>query len=141
MKAQIISILLVLNSLIVFAKQDEAKEIKNVIVQSYIEGIFLKGDAALVSKGWHPDCDIVILKDGNLTKLSAKYWVDRFEKKPGPLDKNVTHKITEVKVTGYAAIAIVEVYTSGKHLYTDYMCMYKFKDGWKIVTKIFYHYA
>lgn len=141
MKTQILIISILLSPLFSFSQQDNVEEIKNVIVQSYIEGIFLKGDAALVSKGWHPECDIVILKNGVLTKLPAKYWVEKFEKNPGPLDPNVTFKFTEVKVTGYAAVAIVEIYTSGRLLYTDYMCMYKLEEGWRIVSKIYYKHS
>lgn len=120
---------------------DDSSDIKNIkktVVEAYVEGIFLKGDAELLKKGWHPDCDIVIFENGRITKLPAKYWVERLEKNPKPLDPMVTYKFTDVKVTGYAAIAIIEIFTGGKQLYTDYMCLYKFNDGWKIVTKIFY---
>lgn len=119
----------------------EKKKIENIIVESYIEGIFLKGNADLVKKGWHPECDIVILEKGMLKKLPVTYWVKRFENNPKPLDTNVTFKIKDIKVTDYAAIAIVDIYTKGKHLYTDYMCLYKFNEGWKIVTKIFNQYS
>lgn len=116
----------------------EVDKVKQTIVESYVEGIFLKGNARLLKKGWHADCDIVILESGKLIKLPAKYWIDRLTKDPGPLDSSVTYKFSNIEVTGYAAIAIVEIYSKGKHLYTDYMCLYKFKDSWKIVTKIFY---
>ncbi|EKD25869.1 MAG: hypothetical protein ACD_79C01463G0001 [uncultured bacterium] len=116
----------------------EIKNIQNTVVEAYVDGIFLQGNANLVKKGWHPDCDIVILENGNIAKLPAKYWVDRFEKNPKPLDPRVTYKFVDVKVTGYAAIAIIEIFSNGKQIYTDYMCLYKFDDGWKIVTKIFY---
>lgn len=116
----------------------EIKTIQNTVVEAYVEGIFLQGNATLIKKGWHPDCDIVIFENGSLAKLPAKYWVDRFEKNPKPLDPKVTYKFVDVKVTGYAAIAIIEIFSNGKQIYTDYMCLYKFNDGWKIVTKIFY---
>ena len=103
-----------------------------------MEGIFLQGNAKLLKKGWHPECDIVIFENGGITKLPAKYWIDRLEKNPKPLDPSVTYKFIDVKVTGYAAIAIIDIFSNGKPLYTDYMCLYKFKDGWKIVTKIYY---
>lgn len=120
--------------------QAEIDAIKKVIVESYVEGLFLKGDAEMIKKGWHNECDIVYLNKGKLGKLPAKYWADRMTKNPAPLDPNVTYKFTDVKVTGTAGIAIVEIYTSGQHLYTDYMCMYKFSDGWKICTKIYEAY-
>lgn len=116
----------------------EIENVKEVIVEAYVNGIFLRGDYKLVKKGWHPDCDIVIFEKYNLNKLPAKYWIDRLKKDPKPLDPSVTYKFIDAKVTDYAAIAIIEIYSKGKPLYTDYMCLYKFKDGWKIVTKIYY---
>ena len=118
----------------------EVERVKNRIVESYVKGIFLKGDYKLLKEGWHPDCDIVIFDNGKLQKLPAKYWVDRLKENPKPLDPTVTYKFTDVKITGYAALAIVEIYSNGNHLYTDYMCLYKFNKKWKIVTKIFYTY-
>ena len=32
----------------------------------------------------------------------------------------------------------VEVFRDGKHTFTDYLLLYKFADGWKIVSKAFY---
>jgi len=121
-----------------FEDTTEIENIKKTVVEAYVEGIFLQGNAKLLKKGWHPECDIVIFENGGLTKLPAKYWVDRLEKNPKPLDPNVTYNFVDVKVTGYAAIAIIEIFSDGKQVYTDYMCLYKFKDGWKIATKIYY---
>lgn len=124
----------------VIKNDEEIENVKNTIVESYVEGIFLKGDADLFSKGWHPDCDIVIFENQGITKLSAKYWIDRLKKNSKPLNPYITYNIVNVVVTGYAAIAIIDIFSNGKQLYTDYMCLYKFKDGWKIVTKTFYSF-
>lgn len=121
-----------------FEDSVEIENVKKTVVEAYVEGIFLQGNAKLLKKGWHPDCDIVIFENGEITKLPAKYWIDRLEKNPKPLDPSVTYKFIDVKVTGYAAIAIIEIFSDGKQVYTDYMCLYKFKDGWKIATKIYY---
>jgi hypothetical protein len=118
--------------------QRDQEFIKKVIQEAYVEGIFLQGDAELLKKGWHPECDIVIFEKGGITKLPAKYWIDRLEKNPIPLDPSVTYNFIDVQVTGYAAIAVIEIFSDGKQIYTDYMCLYKFMDGWKIVTKIYY---
>ena len=40
-------------------------------------------------------------------------------------------------VTGKAAVARVELFRDGKHVFTDYLSLYQFADGWKIVAKIF----
>ena len=121
-----------------FEDTEEIESVKKTVVEAYVEGIFLQGNAKLLKKGWHPECDIVIFENGELKKLPAKYWIDRLEKNPKPLDPNVTYKFVDVKVTGYAAVAIIEIFSNEKQIYTDYMCLYKFKDGWKIATKIYY---
>jgi hypothetical protein len=42
-----------------------------------------------------------------------------------------------VDITNNEAVARVEVHRDGKHIFTDYLSLYKFADGWKIVGKIF----
>jgi len=121
----------------------EAKQVaavKKTVVDAYIDGIFLKGDAGAVKKGWHAECDIVIFQNGTLKKLPATYWVKRLTEHPGPLNPRVTYKFAHVHVNGYAAIATVEVFDGEKPLYMDFMNLYKFEDGWKICTKTFLGY-
>ena len=38
---------------------------------------------------------------------------------------------------GKAAIVKIELRIEGKHKYTDYLSLYKFGEGWKIVSKIY----
>ena len=38
-------------------------------------------------------------------------------------------------------MAIVEIYKdNGWHNYTDYLSLYKFDEGWKVVSRIAYSY-
>ena len=126
-----------------FATTDSASEteaVKEAIVEGYIEGIFIKGDPECVKKRWHEECDIVVFRDKKLQKLPASFFVEQLEKKSGPPmpDVKVTHEFEDVKVVGNAALAVVKVFLDGKQKYTDFMNLYKFDSGWKIVTKTFY---
>jgi hypothetical protein len=116
----------------------EIEAIKKVIVDAYINGVFNKGDASLIRKGCHPDCDVLILAQGSLMKTPAYSIVDRLEKNPGPIHAGTTYRFIDIHVTGYAGLAVVEIFQEGKPIYTDYISLYKFDDGWKLVTKIFY---
>lgn len=119
----------------------EVEAVKKVILESYIEAIYIKADTNLIKKGWHPEAAISMLQpNGTLVKLTTKFWIDTFRKNPKPYDPEVKYEFTEVKVTGTAAIVIMEIYHGEKHIYTDYMNMYKFKDGWKIASKTWYSY-
>ncbi len=118
----------------------EEEKIKKVIVDAYIKGIITKGDVELVKKGWHKDCDIVILSRGKMRKLPASYWVKRLTEKPGPIETDVQYEFKNILITGYAAVAVVKVSYKNKPKYMDYMSLYKFQEGWKIATKIYYEY-
>lgn len=116
----------------------EKEALKKAVVNAYIEGVFLRGNAAMIKKGMHPDCDVLILRQGNLIKINAHTYADKFAENPGPLHAGTTYEFTYVHVTGYAGFAIVEIFQNGKHIYTDYLNLYKFADGWKLVTKTYY---
>ncbi|HET8648387.1 MAG TPA: nuclear transport factor 2 family protein [Vicinamibacteria bacterium] len=45
---------------------------------------------------------------------------------------------TRIDVTGNAAVAQVQLHRNGKHTFTDFLSLYRFPDGWKIVGKIFH---
>jgi hypothetical protein len=42
-----------------------------------------------------------------------------------------------VDVAGNAAVAKLDVYRNDEFYSTDYMLLYKFVDGWKIVSKVY----
>jgi hypothetical protein len=120
------------------SQQNDIDSVKNTIVESYIEAIFIKADTNLVKKGWHPECDISAIRNGNLMKVKTQYLIDRLKEESKPIAPDVKYKFTEVKVTGYAAIAIIEIYIGNRHTYTDYIGLYKINGEWKIISKIFY---
>ena len=118
----------------------EKEAVKKVVQESYVDAMFLKGDPAAVAKGWHPGCDIVQFVNGNLMKAPAYNFVRRFERQPLPLDPKARAVFKTIEVSGYAAVAVLELLSGDKPVYTDMLSLYKFDDGWKIVTKIFYAY-
>jgi hypothetical protein len=118
----------------------EKEAVKKVVMDAYVDGIFIKADPAAVAKGWHPSCDIVVFNNGILSKIPAYNWVSRLERQPKPLDTKARAVFKTIEVSGYAAIAVLELLSGDMPVYTDMMSLYKFEDGWKIVTKIFYSY-
>lgn len=51
---------------------------------------------------------------------------------------DVKHEFKMVDHVGNAGFVIVEIHYGGRHVYSDYMHVYKFADGWKISTKVYY---
>jgi hypothetical protein len=124
--------------------EKERAAIRQVIESAYIRGIHTEWDAEAVSSGFHPEFAMLIFEGGGIRKLPIGDWVKSIERNKknhpeGPQYK-ITHEIPMVDVTGNAAVAKIELYKDGTHIFTDYMSLYKFEDGWKIVGKIYYRH-
>jgi len=121
--------------------EKERAAVKKVVEDAYIQAVFHTADAAAVAEGWHPGCDIVVMgQDGRLVKLPAHNFVRAFKQGHAPFDKNARGEFRSIEVSGYAASVIVEVLSGDKPVYTDMLLLYKFVDGWKIVSKTYYTY-
>lgn len=122
--------------------QKEEEAIKKTIEDAYIKGIFLNRDIEAIRKGFHPDFTMLMKKDDAIEKVSIDKWIGWIEadkkKNPNRPTPNFTHKIPMVKTAGNAGVANVQVFKDGKHIYSDFMSLYKFSDGWKIVNKIYF---
>lgn len=118
---------------------NEIELVKNMISESYVKAMFLTGDIELVKKGWHENCDICVYypQNDSIRRNPVAGLIPYIQRK-GPLAPGTTHKFGRVDIVGDAAFARVEVFTKGKHIYSDMMHLYKFKDGWKVATKIYY---
>ena len=129
----------------VFGSGDaDVESVKMVIVESYIEGIHRNQDPEAILKGFHPDFAMVMVKDGEVSKMTIQEWVARIEEGNKKGNKRpaveTTYEFATVEVSGTAAVARIELFKDGKLTYTDFMSLYKFDDGWKIVNKIYYRH-
>lgn len=124
----------------------ERAAVIEVVSSAYVDGIHNFRDPAAIRAGFHPDFEMLILKDGELDKLPIAKWIENIEarnaKEPPPTDgvRTTTAAFPLVEVTGTAAICKVELTRDGKLVFTDYLALYKFEDGWKIVGKSFYRH-
>lgn len=140
---------LVFSSLVLAGDTGVEKEkaaIKKVILDAYRDGIVNVGDVAAIKKGFHPEFNLLgIAKDGTgIWKLPIAKWIQSVEKKKAegkyPPKEKVSFKFLLVDVVGYAGFAKIEFYKGDKLAYTDFLSLYKFKDGWKIAAKIYYQH-
>lgn len=119
----------------------EKKAVIQVITDAYINGVHAQPDPAAMRRGFHPDFRMLALTDGTMTAVTLDEWAGRVAK--GAANANaprpaIKADFPQVDVTGTVASARVEVYRDGKHTFTDQLLLYKFADGWKIVSKAYY---
>jgi ketosteroid isomerase-like protein len=132
---------LAFSSIPVAANEVENKAVIQVINDAYINGVHAKPDAAAMRRGFHPDFRMLVLTDGKMTAVTLDEWAGRVEKSaasPNATRPAIKAEFPQVSVTGNTASVRVEVYRDGKHTFTDYLLLYKFADGWKIVSKAYY---
>lgn len=125
----------------------EIEAIKKVIQTAYVEGIQNEGDVKKIDSGIHSGFNLLgIGEKEEMWVLPIEDWKKRVEKGkadgkyPKPADKEVTIKFKSVDVTGTAAVAKIEFLIGGKLTYVDYIALYKFEEGWKMVNKIYYKF-
>ena len=131
-------------SVAIQAQESEKEAIIKVIDEAYVQGLHNKGDLAPTKAGFHEGFELLGLRDDMLTSLPIYSWMVLAERKkagdpePPSQEETVTAAYPMIDVSGNAAIAKVELYRNGKQLFTDYLSLYKFNEGWRIVSKIYY---
>lgn len=142
-----LAILFLVFALPVFLIAEEAEEkeaIKKVITSAYVDGLQNKGPVADIEAGFHPGFSLLGVRNDELTKWPIYSWVHYHEKKlkedpspPAPEDVT-TCEFPMIDITGNAAVVKIELTRGGEKIYTDYLSLYKFEEGWKIVSKIYF---
>lgn len=121
---------------------DDEAAVRETIINAYVKGIHIDRDIPAIRKGFHPSFLMFIRKGEEVNTLSLDDWVEGIEhskqKDPEGPSWKVTSDIPMVSISGDAAVAKVMIYRDEKLIYSDYMSLYKFDDGWKIVGKIYY---
>ena len=116
------------------------EEIKRVIAECYIQAVFVERSAEAMQRGFHPEFVMTILKDGTVAKRPLKEWLDSVEANKAKSPTNTasfSHEVVLLDVTGSTAVAKVEIFKDQSLLFTDYLSLYQFPEGWRIVNKVF----
>lgn len=118
-------------------------EVKQVVTSAYIEGIHNRGSVDEIRKGFHPTFNMLRLVDNQIKPLPIEEWITNLEKQrkesTAPPVKT-EGKFINVDVTGNNAVVKLELFRENKKIFTDYLVLYKFAEGWRIVSKTFYRH-
>ena len=125
--------------------QSDADAVKAVVQSAYVEGVHANPDTDRMRQGFSPDFRMLVLRDGKMTAVTLEEWIGRMEanrkQNPNAPKPSVRAEFPIVDVTANEAVVKVELYRDGKHAFTDLLLLYKFPDGWKIVSKVFQAYT
>ena len=112
--------------------------IVQVVDEAYVQGIHLDGDADKVRKGMHESFVMFIRTDSGVNQLTRDAWIARLKPRDASAPRpDIKADIKVLDQTGDAAVARVHLFRDGKQIFTDYISLYRFADGWKLVGKTF----
>jgi hypothetical protein len=67
-------------------------------------------------------------------------WAARIEKAGADPERkkyDISAEVETIGESGNAAVVKVELSRDGKHVFTDFLSLYKTPEGWKIIAKIY----
>lgn len=140
----------VLTALVVVAPVPSSAQASNadrdavlkVVDEAYVQGVHASPSAEAMRRGFHPGFRMLVLADGKLSAVTLDEWAGRIEKSSAAAASAsrpaITREISRVEIEGHAATVRLELYRDGRHTFTDFLSLYRFPDGWKIVGKTFY---
>lgn len=140
----IISAALLFSSLSSIAQESAEKEaIKEAIIQTYAHPLYGGGSLEDIRSGLHEGFEMFVLYKGEFRKSSKAEWLERLEevrsrpKKPNRPKVKRSYEFAMIDVTGQTAMVKLEVFQDNTLKFTDYLSLYKFEDGWKLLSKLF----
>ncbi len=120
------------------AQTSDADAVRAVVTRGYVEGIHKNMGRDRIREGFHPTFVMQVLTADGVTSTTIDEWVARLPPEGQAPNAEITHEIPTVSLAGDAAVAQVELYRNGVHVFTDFINLYRFPEGWRMVAKTFY---
>lgn len=116
--------------------------VRDVVNSAYCNGAYNALDTVAMARGFHPGFAIISPGADQLERYTIAEWIAAIEKRKSAPGFDIatakrTCQLNSVDVTGDVANVKMEVRKDGARIYTDYLFLLRFADGWKIVSKIY----
>jgi opacity protein-like surface antigen len=138
-----VSVMLLAASAVNAQVVDDKEAIKKVIQSGYVDGLQNFGDLEVTKKCFYPGFFITNYNPANnqINHTPIYNWIESVEKTKASGNipaRKITVEFEMIDITGYTAMAKIKLLENGtKLLFTDYLLLYKFAEGWKIVQKTY----
>lgn len=119
------------------ATSDDGTEITRLLGHEYVDAIFVNRDESAVRRGVHEDFRLFVLTDAGLLVVTLDEWLERLGLDGTPSSRRYEHRVTLLACRQDAALARVDLWEDGRHRYVDFLSLYRFPDGWRIVSKTY----
>jgi len=123
--------------------EGEKTAVKEVI-QNAVDAMYNNGDVALIHQYYHPDYALLLLVEGNqLYKMSLNDRIahvrEALANNQFPAHEQVSIQFELVDVAYSTATVKFDYFRADRHTCIDIMTLYKFDEGWRIVSQTTHH--
>jgi hypothetical protein len=111
-----------------------------VVQAAYVDGVHRNADADAMRAGFHPSFIMYVNGEDGVTMVKRDDWAARIEKAGADPDRKAPEISADLEVVGLSgdtAVVKVELSRDGKHVFTDFLSLYRTAPGWQIVAKVF----
>jgi hypothetical protein len=119
----------------------DVKQIEELIETAYVEGVVETQEMATVKEGFHEKFHLWVRDNDSLRVVHLSEWLGRIEdlkkRDPRRWARATSHTCDFIDVSGDAAAVKVRIFKGEEWFSTDYFLLYRFADGWRIVSKVF----
>jgi hypothetical protein len=121
------------------------EEIKKVIMTGYVHGAFNELNPEAMKTTFHEDFAIFTTDGEKLNRYEISDWVKRTAERKADPEFDPSENVWEanfasVDVNGDAASVKIELFHEGEQVFTDYLSLLKFDQGWRIVAKVYHRH-
>ncbi len=119
--------------------EEEKKAIVEIIKESYIAAAYNNIDIEILKKGFHESFTWQGMHHDRLFVWTLPQWIillDREKWLRPDWNNRTTAEIQVIGIEGNASVAKVDIYNNQVHDSTDFLSLYKLKEGWKITNRI-----
>jgi hypothetical protein len=129
----------------IIAQNQDETEVREAILNGYVNGAFNALDPDEMGNTFHNEFSIFSTDGENLNRYPIATWRENVAARKNdpnfdPAANVWEHSFETVDITGNSAMVKLYLYREGNHVYTDYLSLLKFNDGWKIVAKVYFEH-
>jgi len=116
--------------------------IRQLLENVYVRDMYMKATREALSREFDDVFHMLVPEiDGRSQETVSLRWdgLDRLRTNhPKAVDPETRFEFPLVDVVGNAAIARVDVYRGEKHVYSDYVSLYRVQGVWRLVSKVYH---
>ncbi|MFA8298871.1 MAG: nuclear transport factor 2 family protein [Hyphomicrobiales bacterium] len=139
-KLIILTVLFLMVDVAIFAQSNNnlqnVNDIKSIITNDYVNGVHNFDDLKSAREYFSDEFVFVSCLNGNTNQLTIDKYFDYYKKAKKYKDKThpIECKFESIDVEKDFALVKVKLSRNTDDLYTNYISLCKFEDGWKIIS-------